>query len=154
MSTPYALLIIKPLTIGRGEGPEILSKILDECPVALKRFRQWVICDTTLKALTQDTGPEECDKTDLEYAVEQIHCVRQAASWICIFTHTDRVSDPIQVLMDYCGPASRQGWLHTDLRYQMSHTTHASDTVVHIAKPERRNYEANMLFMTFDEAQL
>lgn len=158
MSVPYSLMMIKPLSVGRGDAPEILSKILDNVPVALRGFRSWNICDTTWFALCRDKGPF---LSDLVYEVEKIHAIRQVPTWICLFAHLDRETDPTEALIDYCGSDDRTLWQPRHLRHKYSGftnyvgpTAHASDTVVHIASPKRVSFEAAVLFSQFDESKI
>lgn len=157
MTISYSLFMIKPLSIGRGDGPAILKDILKDCPVSLRFFRNWSICDTTLFALSQSKGLSE---GQLRYEDEVIHSQRQGLSWICLFTHKDRVTDPTDILNAYCGPENYREWLPHHLRYRyggfakIGKTAHASDTVVYIAKADRTEYESNLLFLDFDPSQI
>lgn len=148
---PYTLLVIKPMSIGRGHGPVILENILENCPVSLRSFRSWPICDSTLYAMTRDTGPHS---SILEYELERIHPPRQIHSWCCIFTHLDRSKDPTDTLNNYCGPFDRTEWLNDHLRYKFAITKNPTDTVVHIPQPTRTKFESNLLFLNFDEEAL
>lgn len=151
MIIPYSLLIIKPMSVGRGDAPVILQDIFYHCPVALRMFRQFIICDTTLLALVEPTGPHH---STLDYEQEKIHPARQIPSWICVFTHLDRITDPTVLLNEYCGPLDVSQRTHQHLRYTYSTSFHPSDNVVHIAIPERRQYEANLLFLEFNEEHI
>ena len=154
MTIPYSLVVIKPLSVGRGDAPNILQSFLDNRPVTLRKFRSWAICDTTLLALVQDKG---LHKTNLDYDQEKLLLPRQIDSWICVFTHLDRQTDPTPIIHEYCGPLNRREWLPHHLRHQFGgysrfgNNAHPTDTVIHIAKPERALYEANLLFLNFNE---
>jgi nucleoside diphosphate kinase len=157
MIPPYTLLIIKPMTVGRGHAAEILEEILSQCPVSLRLFRDFRICDTTLLAVCQSTRDAV---SNLDYDQEKIHPPRQQSSWIGLFTHIDRLTDPTQILEDYCGPLEPAQWKPHHLRYKyggqslVGVTAHPSDTVVHISKPARANYESSLLFQNFNEDTL
>lgn len=155
---PYTLLMIKPMSVGREDGAPILSAILDEAPVMLRKFRIWHICDTTWFALGQNKG---IIPANLDYEIEKIHAVRTIPTWICVFVHKDRETDPTPALIDVCGPDDSSMWLSHHLRTRYSglthyvgKTAHSSDTVFHIAKPGRCEYEAKMLFTDFDQSTL
>lgn len=157
MSVPYSLMMIKPMSVGRGDAPLILADTLHDCPVALRMFRSWVVCDSTLVGLCRMKGMFE---SGLDYDVEKIHPLRQVHSWVCVFTHLDRKTDPTPILNDYCGPLDPTQLLPSHLRSKyggyarVGKTAHASDTVVHIAKTERVDYEGMLLFMDFDETKI
>jgi hypothetical protein len=156
MSIPnYSLVIIKHLSIGRGHGPFILSDILRKAPVSLRMFRHWKICDTSLKALCTNT--RACD-TYLSYNLESDSGMSLRPSWICLFTHLDRSSDPHPILDDVLGrydgyhPRSAFGIRHNYC--PTTNTVHNCDTVVHLTDPLRNEYEASILFKDFKEADI
>lgn len=157
MTVPYSLLTIKPMSVGRGDAPQILADILKDCPVSLRMFRVWPICDTTLIGLCRTKGLHD---SGLDYEVEKIHPARKVDSWVCVFTHLDRETDPTPILNEYCGPLDPTKLLPQHLRHKyggytkVGRTAHASDTVVHITKTERLDYEGMLLFMEFDESKI
>jgi hypothetical protein len=157
MQIPYSLVIIKPMTVGRGSAPDILESILNDCPVSLRMFRQFVVCSTTLAALTTETKEVV---SNLNYDDEVIHASRGVPSWICLFTHKDRLTDPTLLLEEYFGPLDPNKWRDGHLRYKyggfgfIGKTAHSSDTALHLSKAERVNYESTILFTNFDETLL
>jgi hypothetical protein len=145
MTVPFALVIIKPMSVGRGDAPDILSAILNKCPVSLRMFRAWTICRTTLEALCGDgKGPT-------------FPPGRPSPSWICLFTHLDRVTDPTEILTDYFGGPEKERWLLHHLKYQFSgyrkigKAAHLADDVVYLSPIERCEFEACVLFTDFDK---
>ena len=157
MSVPFSVVMIKPLSIGRGHGPEILGNIIDRCPVTLRKIRSWVVCDTTLFGISRPHGPH---LTNLNYDDEKIHPQRQAVSWICVFTHIDRETDPYVCLDTYFGPTDPRDCKLGQLRHTYGGLTqaglnfHPSDNVVHLALPERADFEATLLFQDFDPTKI
>ena len=152
MTLPYSLVIIKSLSIGRGHGPEILSKILSSAPVSLRMMREMKICENSLKALTVPVGPYE---SNLDFDTEVVNCYRNVPSWVCIFTHIDRTTDPTDILRSLFGPIDKTRWLHMHLRFGYGGMSpHPSDTVFHLSDIERREYESSILFTDFSEESI
>lgn len=143
----FTVLIIKPVSVGRGDAPAILHDILHNTPVALRGFRVWRICDTSWKALCLNSS-------SLDYNTEKLNAGRSVPAWICLLTHLDRVTDPVPVLEKYCGPFDSDQWLPKHLRYRYSHHAHDIDTVVHISGIERAEYEASILFEKFNKEDI
>ncbi len=150
MTNSVSLLIIKPLQIGRGQGPGILSDILNTSPLSLVSFRSWRICDTSWKALATDVAGV---KSDIDYELEKIHAIRTIPSWICLFESTDSVSGPVDILNDICGPLNSSEWKPHHLRYKYS-SDHRTDSVFHISKPERVDFESSVLFVEFNSRKV
>lgn len=132
-----SLLIIKPLSIGRGDGPKILSDLLKNCPIVLTQFREWKICNQTLLAL--------CNSDKLDYEQETIYLSRSVPSWICQFDSTTTEEHPVDILEQYCGPLERTEWTSKTLRFKFNKSNHPTDTVVHIASKERTLLEISLL---------
>lgn len=140
--------MIKPMSVGRGDAPKILEELLDKLPITLRLFRSWSVCNMTLTAL--------CEVSDLKYDDEKIHLGRGKDSWVGIFTHIDRISDPTSFITEYCGPLDPTNWQSHHLRKRYSAYTwlgksaHPSDTVVHISRPDKVELESSLLFLNFD----
>jgi hypothetical protein len=146
MSVPYSLLVIKPLTVSRGDAPKILSELLDKHPLVLRKFRSWSICDTTLRALSMSSKD-----TGWNYEVEKTFAAQHLESWICLITHADRHSDPQDILMEVCGSPNPAEWQYRHLRHRYSALFSKLDPVVHLSPIERQNIEASLLFINFNE---
>lgn len=148
MTVPFSLVVIKPMSIGRGHGPKILEELLSSAPLVLRRFRAWNLCQTTLRVL--------CESPSLEFEDEKIHLGRSQESWICLFTHVDRQTDPSGLIEELCGPLDKSLWrqVHLRMRYsgfgKQGGSTHPSDTVFHISSRTRRDLEASLLLSGSD----
>lgn len=153
MTSPYSLVVIKSLAIGRGWGMNILSDILDTCPVTLKKIRSWVVCDNTWKALG---APVSGVESDCIYQVENVQSLRNSPSYICLFIHEDKVTDPTDLLFDKLGPNDINLCLphHVKYKYKPRNMSHPCDTVLRISHPKRVDYEAMLLFDHFDKDNL
>jgi hypothetical protein len=74
-----------------------------------------------------------------------------------LFGHDLWDEDPYEDLLKYIGPENPLEWKQGELRHEyggfsrFGSTAHPSDTVVHLAHPDRADYEANLLFMDFDK---
>lgn len=147
---PYSVVMIMPLSVGRGHGPKILRDLMDKCPITLRKFRSWSVCNTTWRALC-DNDQEAQAHIDLALPPGK----RDA--WICLFTHLDRTTDPTSAIESLCGPLDL--WMRQDgqLRYKYwtgNMNTHVADAIVRIAQPTRARLEASLLFRDFDESLL
>jgi hypothetical protein len=151
MTVPYSLLMIKPMSVGRGDAPFILEDLLENCPISLRLFRQFVVCDNTLMLLTKPVGPHH---STLDYEQEKIHPPRHIPSWICLFTHLDRQTNPRPMLDDYCGPLDRGAQLRSHLRSRYQKSPFLADDVVHLTASARAKHEATLLFHDFHDDNL
>jgi hypothetical protein len=102
-----------------------------------------------LSALQSD-HPDSLDAT-----TEEIHARALKPSWVCLFEHTDGITDPYSDITQHCGPVDPHTWCDHHLRYQFgSHRQSPSggylDTVVSISPPDRVELEAQLLFQYFD----
>lgn len=144
MSEVCALVIIKPMSVGRGDGPAILTELLDKCNLALYKFRSWIICDNTWSAVLNDIHHRTVKSEEGKH------------SWVCLFKSRDPSLDPTEQLNALCGPEEMKQWQSDHLRYrysaykQLGPLTSPSDTVVHIAPADRVILEACLLFTSFD----
>jgi hypothetical protein len=144
VSVPFGLVVIKPLSVGRGDAPNILEAILNHCPVVLRMYRQFALCSMTLDALRHSNNRSV------------FPAGAKGPSWICLFTHVDRVTNPTQCLDDYFGNMVPSEVLPGTLRHRyggyskLGPTAHLSDDVVHLAHETRADFEANLLFLNFD----
>lgn len=139
--------MIKPLSIGRGDGPLILEDLLKYCPVKLIAFREWPVCSTTwstLVNLSKGTAAEDDVLADIKDH-------KNLTSWCLVLEHQDG-SDPTEKLLDYCGPPLREKWERHHLRMRYSSyrsrgaAAHPLDSVVYIAPPEKRDLIRLLLF--------
>ncbi len=146
MTVPYTVVVIKPASINRNYGPLILEDMVSKLPVSLRFFRKWNICNTTLKALNIIGTFYNNGKGNY--------------SWICLFTHKDRETDPTIMINDLFGPEAMDHWRHHHLRFryssykEMGQLTHPSDTVVWIPPESRMSICAQLLFQNFNEEEL
>jgi nucleoside diphosphate kinase len=144
VSVPFSLVVIKPLSVGRGEAPDILNNILMHCPVSLRMFREWTLCRTTLEVLMQ--GPH----------APVFLLDNRSPCWVCLFTHNDRVSNPTPLIAEYVGSTDPWEVQPNTLRHQYGGftrfgiTAHPSDNVVHLADDNRAELEALLLFTQFN----
>lgn len=154
---PYTVIVIKPLSIGRGDGPHILEDLLTQLPLSLRKFRTWNMCSTTwnvLKDISMGTPAE------FSWSQTVSGGFYSNEVWVGLFTHKDRSTDPTELLRDIWGPEEMRLWKTSDLRYKYSAfktqglTTHPADTVVYISPAEKSNLIANLLFNKFDEEDL
>ena len=152
--TSYTIVIIKPLSIGRGDGLSILEDILHVCDVSLRSIHQTHICDTTWKALFE-VSKNTVAEFKHENAFPNNH---HRHSWICVFTDKLRQTNPTEKIRAYCGCEDMNLWTIAHLRYKYSaysrlgKTTHPSDTVVYIAPSEKISLISKILIRDFDES--
>jgi len=145
MTTPYCVVIIRPLSITRGDGPKILEDILNKRNVVLRLFRQWDICETTWLTLSQSS-----EGTDAYFDYEKDKLASFKTAWCCLFTSVDD-SDPSDSLIDLFGPHNRKQWLTSHLRSVYSKSPHSGDTVVYIPDKMKMSITAHLLFNNFNE---
>ncbi len=141
--TPFSVVVIKSMSIGREDHYHILGDLLRNCPVNLRMSRWWKICANT-RAVLAKTSPHTVFLND------------NRPSWILLFTHLDRVTDPYTFLSQYVGDDDRRKVLPGTLRncyagYQkQGEAAHMADDVVYLSKPDRADFDANLLFNRFD----
>lgn len=147
---PYSLVMIKPLTIGRQQGPAILTEIMYRCPVSLRFFREWEICPMTWRALYNDA-----ETADANVLTALPGIGRRA--WICLFTHKDRITNPWKDLVKVCGaadPDKRGPDTIKEMWKTPTSNPHKSDTVIHLSDPYRTKLEADLLLYKFNELDI
>ena len=120
-----ALMLIKPFTVSRDEAGDVLSDTLEHSTLLLTRFRQWVICPNTLKALCSDN-----EVTLYPFVIKR-------PCWICLFT--SYATDPFNALYSLWGPEG-------SLRNKWRNGLHPSDTVVRLTDVSRVQLEEDLLF--------
>lgn len=131
----YALGMISPFSIGRGDGFMILNDILSGTSLSLVRIRQWVVCDNSWKALQVNNGPNRYAITD---EAVNLHSLRRIPSWILLFKSDSDEIDPHKELSDFCGMG----------KYSL--TTHPGDNGVRVTWSHHLEYETNILFREKD----
>lgn len=149
----YSVCLIKPSTIGRGDGPDVLSDMLDKGDLSLLKFKAWNVCSTTWSSLEEISKDTE---SALVYKDEIRASGRASEAWACLVS-TRRDEHPTIVLNRIFGPNSFDQWRKNHLRYKYSafsrlgKITHPSDTVVYIAPEGKEPLIASLLFVNFEE---
>ncbi len=152
MSRTHSVVVIKPLSVGRGDGIMILNEILDNCDVRLRKIRQWCICDTSWRALGH------LSQHAFDYTTEEENTRHHKPALICIFEGEDQYRSVTDRIVEYCGPEDRQLWKRWHLRYRYSSyrksgaAMSASDTVVHVVPDKHVILGAQMLFTDINES--
>ena len=142
----YIVAVIKPLSVGRGQGPFILQDILDNNDLSLVKFRPWTICNTTWKALADisvDTDSSFIADPELVSSVDR-------KAWICLFREPEDIPSQIAWFRDYVGPNNPREWTKKHLRFRYSASNHASDNVVYLSPPGKEELVDQLLFQNFD----
>lgn len=145
---PFTVMIIRPLSISRGHGPQIIEEILKNCSVVLVAMRQWNVCRTTWAALSNISKDT---KAELDATTTDLH-LNKGPSWCLIFEAGDGEADPTEELMAYCGPADRTQWeqKHLRMRYssykQRGITASLQDAVVYISPADKHDLISHLLF--------
>lgn len=153
----YTVVVIKPLSIGRGDGPKILEELLEKGNLILHKIRSWNICLNTWSAIWDiSQGTEsEFEWTDRLVNSSFRNC------WVLLLTHKDSTTDPVDFLNEFCGPAGDiLKWKKNHLRYKYSAfaiqglLVSKYDDVVFIAPKGKQNLVANLLFKKFNEKDI
>lgn len=146
---PYSLVLIKPLTVGRGQAPLILEDILSHGTTSLRCFREWEACATTWRVLYPD--PIVAD-AHIEICPTGIG----RKIWVGLFTHLIPTKSSDLTLDEIIGP--KDPILHKPhhIRYKykpVNRIPHPADDVIHVSAPERTMFEAMLLFRNFNEEE-
>ena len=149
MVVPCSLVIIKPMSVGRGDGPGILANLLNYKDISLVRFHAVPILEKNWERLAAPKGPH---KVDLDPLIEVKHSLSPHPAWVCLFTSNDRETDPYDKLIELCGERNPVTWKSSDLRYifsglteRSSRSTHPCDTVFHISPSSRALFDLSIL---------
>ena len=146
----YAVVMIKPLSVGRGQGPHILENILVNTNVVLRKFRPWRICNNTwlaLEAISQNTESAFSMKSELEAGTGR-------NAWVCLFKAVNESVDPRTELNELFGPNDPKKWLRHHLRHRFSAISHTADNVVYMAPVGKEELVAQLLFENFSESDV
>jgi len=153
----YTVVVIKPLSIGRGDGPKILEELLEKGNLVLHKIRSWNICLNTWEAIWNISKDTE---SEFEW-VERLANSSFRNCWVLLLTHKDRVIDPVDFLNECCGPVDDiLKWKKCHLRYKYSAFSIQGllmskyDDVVYISPKGKQNLVANLLFSKFDEKDI
>ena len=154
---PYTVFVIKPLSVGRGDGPEILEELLEKGNLVLHKIRPWDVCNNTWHALwdiSQDT------ESEFEW-VDRFTRTTFRKCWVLLLTHKDKITDPTDFLNEYCGPVDKiMKWKKHHLRYKYSSFAIQGllmskyDDVVYISPKGKQKLIADLLFTKFDEKDI
>ena len=136
------IAIINALSIGRGDGPNIVQDILSSPEIVLVSLRPWRMCANTLAALRaiEDRDAKACP------------LVSGKVVWVCEFGSLDPEISAYTTLNARFGPEPMDQWLGTHLRWRYSsyktlrNATNRSDTVVHITNPTKISLIRDLLF--------
>jgi hypothetical protein len=146
--------VIKPLSIGRGDGPKILEELLEKGNLILHKIRSWNVCNNTWYALWNISKETE---SEFEW-VDRFSNASFRNCWVLLLTHKDQITNPVDFLNDYSGPVDKiLQWKKHHLRYKYSAfavqglLTSKYDDVVYISPRGKQNLVANLLFSKFNE---
>lgn len=156
--SPYAVLVIKPLSVRRGDGPRILRDLLDDCNLVLVKIREWNICPTTWDAIWNISKDTESEFTWTDKFINDSTC---NSCWILVLKSKDITKDVLDVLNSYCGSSEDLlTWKSDHLRYKYSPyssqglTLRKYDNVVYINPKGKQKLIADLLFPRFDEKDI
>jgi len=153
----YTVVVIKPLSIGRGDGPKILEELLEKGNLVLHKIRSWDVCLNTWSAIWDISQGTE---SEFEW-VTKLTTASFRQCWVLLLTHKDQVTDPADFLNDYCGPSNNNlKWKKHHLRYKYSAFAIQGllmskyDDVVYISPRGKQNLVATLLFSKFNEKDI
>ena len=151
--TNYCVLVIKPMTIGRAEGPLVLKDLLSTGDFRIVRKTPFNMCRNTWIAL------EDISRgTESEFGFESFiknTSTRDRVSWVMIVKHRDGVTDPTDLLNKLLGPVDPSKWKYSHLRYKYARVGNCSlDDVAFVSPKSKANLTAMILIKDFKEEEI
>lgn len=141
MSNQKTLVVIKHMSVRRGDGISILRDILRLTSCHLLDIYSTYICETSYKALCTDTKAYPATMSSRDFSPGVINSL----VWVCTVEITDSEKSIYDELIRVCGPVNKKEWINSHLRYKYSSHYSKDDDVVHITHPLRYNYEKSIL---------
>ncbi len=139
MNYQKTLLLIKPLTVNRGDSIFVLGDILRSINAKISDIHETRICETSWKALSTDTLSHPSTIDFYKERKQNPH----HKSIVCVLEINDESRDIYKELDKLFGdPYDRKLWTSDNLRKKYSVLQHTDiDNVVHITHPLRFSYE-------------
>lgn len=150
---PYCVLVIKPLTVSRGEGPLVLKDILSTGKFVISRMMPSNICHNTWIAL-EDISKDTESAFSFDRGMSG-KTTLERVSWVLIIKHTDGVSDPVDELNTLLGHPNPMKWKASNIRYKYSKLIYSAiDDVAFVSPKGKANLTASILIQNFNEEEL
>jgi hypothetical protein len=149
----YCVLVIKPMTIGRDEGPLVLKDLLSTGDFQIVRMMPSNVCRNTWLALEDISRGTESEFSFGSFITNTT--ARDRVSWVMIIKHRDGITDPTDLLNKHLGPTDPSKWTYSHLRLKYARLGNRSlDDVTFVSPKGKANLTAMILIKDFKEEEL